>query len=797
MLTNYLKIALRNLSRNKGQSSINITGLAIGMACSMLIFLFVRREVSYDRFHEKADRIYRVTYDEVNTPARRHLATVSPPMAPALVETYPEIVNAVRLRDSDRQLFARDEVRFYERDFFYADSSFFDVFTFPLATGNPETALVAAHSIVLTQETARKYFGDENPMGQVITMNDEIDLTVTGILEPIPPNSHLQFAFLLSFPTFRVPLGYPVTLESWGWISFHTYVALAESADAPAVEAKLPDFIRTHFDEERARNVRLRLQPVTEIYLGEPKHPEMASGSVAYVYGLSGIAVLILLLACFNFMNLSTAHSIRRSKEVSVRKVLGAQKLHLIKQFLGESILTSLISLVFALLLVDGFAKGMNRLIGLELSLEFDHYLTILPMFLGVALLVGMIAGSYPALVLSSFQPAGGLKGLDHLGWSGSTFRRTLVVLQFAIAIALITGSVIVTRQMDFVRSKELGFQQEGVITLHGPGLELLNRYPVLRETLLQNSNVVSVTKGGDMFDGDQGSVPIYPEGGNDQEVHAMNIYSLYFDFLETLDIDVLKGRAPSEAFPADSSSAIMLNRTAADIFAATVPGWDHPLDKHVRVGEIMEGRVIGVVEDFHFASLHMEIEPLVLYFPRTAIDKVFVRVQPGNVSEILASLEREWNKVVPEYPFTFTFLDTYIQQLYQSDRQFSQLIWVFSLLTILVACLGLYGLIAFVTQLRTKEIGIRKVLGASAPGIVMLLSKRFLLYILIANVVAWPLAYFGMSQWLQNFAYRIGVGPGTFVLAGVLTLLIALLTLSHQSIQAARADPVESLRYE
>ncbi len=797
MLKNYIKIALRNVRRHKVNSFINIFGLAIGLACSMLIFLFVRHEKSYDRFHEKADLIYRVTYEEVNTPAQRHLATVSPPMAAALVETYPEIVHAVRLRVPDPQLFSRGEQQFHESDFFFADSSFFDVFSFPLAQGNPETALAATHSIVLTPETARKYFGNENPMGQVVTMNHERDLTVTGVLEPIPSHTHLPFDFLISFTTFEVPPGYPVTLESWGWISFHTYVVLTEEADAAVVEAKLPDFMRTHFDEERARNVRLRLQPVTDIYLGQPKHPKIASGQVAYVYGLSGIAVLILLLACFNFMNLSTAHSMRRSKEVGVRKVLGASRSHLRRQFLGESVLIALLSLILALLLLDGLQEILNRVVGLEVALPPSDYPIMLLIFLGVALLVGMLGGSYPALVLSSFQPAGALKGQVPARLSGGTSRRTLIVLQFSIAIALIAGSIMVREQMKYVHSKELGFEKEQVIALHGPGLELLARYGALKEKLLQNPKVIRVTMNEKMFDGDQGSVPIYPEGSNDQEVYAMNIYNLHFDFLETLGIDVLEGRAPSEAFPSDSASAVMLNRTAAKIFAAAVPGWDAPIDKRVRVSNIMEGRIIGIVEDFHFASLHTEIGPLVLYFSRTPTDKVFLRVHPGNIPELLALLERDWKQIFPEHPFVFTFLDEYIHQLYLADQQFSRLVLVFSLLTIVIACLGLYGLVAFVTQLRTKEIGIRKVLGASVPGIIMLLSKRFLLYILVANLIAWPLAYFGVNQWLEGFAYRIDPGVGTFVLAGGLALLIALLTLSHQSIRAALADPVKALRYE
>lgn len=797
MIKNYLKVALRNLVQNKGNSFINIFGLAIGLASSILIFLFVRHELSYDRFHEKADRVFRVTYEEVGTTAQRHLPTVSPPVGPTLVDDYPEVASYVRLRDPHQAIFSRGDLSFYESDFFYADSAFFEVFTFPLAQGNPETALVAANSVVLTAETAQKYFGDEDPIGQVLTMNREEDLVVTGILEPLPASSQLQFDFLVSFSTFRVPFGYPVTLGSWEWVSFHTYVLLDEGANAQALEAKLPDFMRTYFNPQRADNARLRLQPLRDIYLGDLKHPSIAAGNVAYVYGLSGIAILILLLACFNFMNLATAHSIKRGKEVSLRKVLGARRSNLVRQFLGESILLTLLSLILALLLVEGFTEVLPLLVGWELALMPGDYLIIAPIFLAVAGIVGLLAGSYPALVLSAFQPVKVLKGTVAPARSGRGFRGALVVLQFTIAVTLITASLIVARQMDFIREKELGFDEEHVLALHMLGDELLHRYPIIRDHLLQNPNVISVTKGGDMFDGDQGSVPIRVEGQAEEDARPMNIYGLHYDFVETLGLDVLQGRGPSDAFPSDSADAIMLNQAAADLLAATVPGWEDPIGKQLEVGSISEGQVIGVVKDFHFASLHTEIAPLVLYFPRTAVNTVFLRVAPGTATDLLASLEHDWQQVAPDLPFDYTFLDAHIQNLYEADQKFSRLVSVFSLLTILVACLGLYGLVAFVTQLRTKEVGIRKVLGASVPAVVAMLSKPFMWYVVVANVAAWPLAYFGMQAWLEGFAYRVELGLGVFLLAGFLVLSISLLTVSFQSVKAALADPVRSLRHE
>ena len=794
MLANHLKLAIRNLRRQKFYAALNIVGLAIGLACAIVVALFVAGELSYDRFHAKADRIHRITYDESDSPSGRHLATVSPPMGLALVDTYPEIVQSVRLRDSGREVFSHGERRFYEADFFYADSTFFDVFSFPLAKGDSKTALSDVNTVVVSQSTAERYFGDEDPIGGTLRMNDEVDLTVTGVLGPPPGKSHLQFDFLISFSTFRVPFGYPVTLDDWGWISFHTYVLLAEGAEASRVEAKLPAFVETHFDERRAEVARLRLQPVTDIYLGRPKHPEMAAGSRAYLYGLSGAGILMLLLACFNFANLSTVQSIRRSKEVGMRKALGAQRGELIRQYLSESVLTALFALVLALLLAElGLAAG-NRWLDLQVA-----YSTVdaLPAFIGIAILTGLLAGCYPAVVLSGYRPVHVFKGGSPSGLRGGKVRDGLVVLQFAIAIVLVAGTAVIAKQMDYVGSMDLGFDEEGVIALHMPGDALLARYDLIEQQLSKNPHVVSVTKSDNMFDGEQGSVPIYAEGAGEEDVQAMPIYSMYFDFFETMGIEIVEGRGPSRAVATDSAAAIVINQKAADVLAAAVPGWDQPLGKSLRVFDIVEGRVIGIAENFHFASLHAGIEPLILYFPRTATDKVLVRVAPGDARTILASLERDWQAVAPDFPFTYRFLDEHIEAMYHTDRRFSRLLGLFAALTVLVACMGLYGLTAFAARLRAREISIRKVLGASVPSVVAMLSRRMMIFGMMANVIAWPLAYVGIRGWLDNFAYHIEPGIGVFAAAGMATVGVALVTVSYESFRAALANPAESLRQE
>lgn len=798
MLRNYLTTTLRNLRSRPGFTFINVVGLAVGLASCLLIVLFVRAELSVDRFHEAGDRVFRVTYEEIDTPAMRHLPTISPPMGPALAAEYPEIETFLRLRDSDRHLLAVGEKQFYESQFLYADSTFFELFTFPLAQGDPATALDAPNAIVLTAATAKKYFGDANPMGQTMTFDDERRFTVTGVLAPSPGPSHLDFDFLLSFSTFEVPRGYPVTLESWQWISFYTYVRLRPGTNPEAVEAKLPVFMQRHFDAERAQEVRLRLQPVADIYLGTPTDPFFRSGNSAYVYGLSGVAVLILLVAGFNYTNLSVAYSLHRAREAAVRKALGARRSDLVMQFLGEAVLLALLALVLALGLARGALPLFGSWFGSGVTMTLGDVLTWGPVVVTAAVLVGAIAGLYPALIAARFEPTRVLKGTRGGSGSSSTVRTTLVVLQFTIAIALIAGSVVVTRQMQFVRAKELGFDEEQIVALHMRGEDLRTRYPALKGRLRQNPDVVSVTQSGHLLDGRGGSVPIFPEGqGEDDDVRTMHIYGVHYDFFRTLGIDVVQGRAFSKAFPSDSTGGIMLNEAAARYFAGTTPGWNDPLGKQLRVSDIIEGRVLGVTEDFHFASLHAPIQPLVMYIPPTVMEHVLVRVRPGNASDVLASLRADWTSVAPDVPFDYTFLDDRIQQLYQADQRFFRLVVAFAGLALLLACLGFYGLVAFVTQLRTKEVGIRKVLGASVPGLVVRLATPFLRHVALAVVLASPLAYLAMQAWLSNFAYHVEMGPWVFVGAGAATLAIALLTTSRHALRTALLDPARTLRSE
>lgn len=790
MLRNYLKVAFRNLLKNKTHSLINILGLAVGLASCMFIALFIRNQLSYDDFHEKADRIYRVTHDERGLiEGGRYMATVGPQVAPALAVEYPEVERGVRFRFTNPTVMEAGDRRFYEKGVVYTDSTLFDVFTFPLRLGDKKTALDAPNTVVLTQEMAVKYFGDRDPLGETIRMDGE-PLTVTGVFEPIPDRSHLHFDFAVSFSTFRVPRGYPVTLDDWGWISFHNYILLDESVDPAALEAKFPAFIAKHWTPEEASRFKWRLQPLRDVYMGEIQDSNVASGNMAYVYGLGAVGVLILLLACFNFMNLSMARSIERGKEAGIRKVLGAHRGNLLRQFLSEPVLLAVISFVAALVIVRislGFVRGT---LGFSVDVGPSEYRFIFPIFFAVAIVAGLLAGSYPALVISAFQPARVLKGRLQNSASAASLRKVLVILQFSITIALIAVTVIVARQMHYVGHRDLGFDRESVVILHIPHEDSAERYPRIRERLMRDPEVVAVSGAGDLLDGDNGSVPVYKEDTPADRGLPMNIYGVSFDFFETLGIDLVEGRTFEEEFPTDTSEAIVINRAAARML-----GWDDPVGQRLRVFDLVDGRVIGVVDDFNFASLHNRIEPLALFYS-PLLEHVYVRVRPGNWSETLASLESDWREISPDLPFNYTMLDSNIEQLYAADRRFSRLITTFCLLTIVVACLGLYGLIASLTAQRTQEIGIRKVLGASVTSILALLSRQLLLLVAAANVIAWPLAYLFSNRWLEDFAYRIPIGPWSFLAAGILALTVAALTMWMQTYRAAAANPVDAIRY-
>lgn len=794
MLNNYFKIALRNLFKHKVNTFINIFGLGIAILCSMVIFLFVQKELTYDNFHDHKDEIYRLTLEEINRPGARHFATTSPPMGPALVESFPEIEQSVRFRFPDSNILSTGDRHFYEYNLAYADSTILSIFDFPLAQGDPSTALKNLNSVILTRQMAKKYFGNKNPMGESLLLDNRIPLTVTGIFEDITNNTHLNFDFIVSFDSFKVPRGYPVTLESWGWVSFYTYLKLSENASPDKFSAKLREFLITHMGEDIGSDRILHLQPLEDIYLASSltnASEDMRVGNQVYVFGLSAVAFFLLLIACFNYVNLTTAQAIRRSKEVGIRKTLGAGRSSLTMQFILESVLLTLFSTGLALMALEPAINASSVFLGLNLDLNPMEYLYLLPILIGSSLLIGILAGFYPSFMISRYQPSKALKGVQNTKTSNFSLRKVMVVSQFAIAIILIAGSLIIRTQVQFIQQKDLGYNEEQVMVLQLNGEILNRRFPVIKNDLEQNPYVLDVSIGGGLLDGRNGTVPVYSPG-EDPEGYPMNIYGVHFNYFETMNINIVQGRSFNPSFTTDSANGIVINQSAAKAL-----GWDNPVGKEMQVSDIMEGYVIGVAEDFHFASLHRQIQPLVMYIPPTNMENIFVRVRPGNLSQTIASIRESWSSVVPDFPFSFVFLDEHLQQLYQTDRQFLNILTVFTILTILIACMGLYGLINYIIQQRNKEIGVRKILGATVSQVTWLLSGDFTKLVIIAFLISIPVSYLLMQSWLQQFAYRISIPWWIFPTAGILSLVIAYGTISYQTLRAAITNPADTLRSE
>ena len=794
MFRNYFKVALRNLGKDRISSLINILGLTIGFASTFFILLFVYHELQVDNSFEDGDRVYRITNDE--RPFResgRYLATVAPPFAPTLAEEYPEVEAAVRIRYADNVIFNYKNSQFYEDRAIYVDSDFFKLFSFPLSKGDPNTAFTAPNSVVLTPSMAQKYFGTADPLGQSILMNDEIPLQVTGVLQNDLKRTHLEFDFLISFSTFKVPFGYPVTLESWGWISFHTYVLLQDGVNPIAFNEKLATFAKKHAFADRPIRSVFELQPLKDVYFHSADMMNTESfkrGNLNYTYGLLIVALLILLIAGFNFMNISTARSVKRTKEVGVRKVLGAKRGNLVIQFIGEALVVSLISLFAAILLFEVLRNSLFSYLQWSFDFQYQDYLLMLPVLLALTLILGVLSSFYPAVFLSGLHPLNIFRGMIKSGFSQLAIRKALVVVQFAITVCLIICSLGVTRQMNFIRDKNVGYDKAGVVSLKMQTDDYIQRYKVAQKLFMQNPRILSVSAG-DVMNGDYGSVPMTPAGA--EEGIAMNLLGGYFNYFTTLGIEVLEGRDFSSAHSIDTATGIIINEAALKVF-----GWEDPIGQKLQVNTNIDGEVIGVVKDFHFNSLHDPIDPIVTVVPRTHMENIILRIDKNNnMEQLIASLKRDWQRIAPELPFQFAFLDDNLNLRYQADQQFSRLINFFSLLAIMIAGMGLYGMIAIIASYRIKEIGIRKILGASVMNIYVLLARNFLLLVCVANLIAVPIAWWFIQKWLEEFAYHTDIHFFVFLAAIIISLGIAILSLSYQVIKSAMENPINAIRKE
>jgi len=817
MFANYLKVAFRNLLKHRLYALINIGGLAIGLACAILIFLWVRDETGYDRFHAHAEVLYRVNWDFKFRGNEGIGPGTPPPLAATLTENLPEVKAAARLR-SMRNAIVRAEDKFFDEDgVMAADSNFFDLFSFSLLAGNASTALKEPNSVVLTQDIAAKLFGSDSPLGKILLIDEERRdyygtyqnlFRVTGIVQNPPPNSHLQFSMITSMTS------YPEVAWrnfSWVWMQMATYVKLQEGAIPAAIDAKIHALVRQYvtaaskrggFDYDELIKSGGRwdfvLQPMTDIYLGSATIGNRLGpiGNRTQVYLFSVIAVFILGIACINFMNLATARSASRAREIGVRKVLGSQRRTLLVQFLVESMLFSFLAMPVALFLVELSLGPFNRLAGKLLEFNLLDPLWLPGALFLLAVMVGLVSGSYPGLYLSSIRPAQAVKGPFTSPTRGRRLRNFLVATQFAMTIGLIACTLLVKQQMDFVRQADLGFERRGVIVISNKNNRLGSKPETFREALMNHPQVLSasLSTGVPPNSGFQDS---YRMEGKGDEKFQLTSYLTDEHFLSTLGISIIKGRGFSKGF-ADSSNVI-LNEAAVEFF-----GVSDPIGKTIAYpgGGNTKYRVIGVMKDFNFWSLYSPIEPFALFHTSSKSYMIpesylVVRVRPDDLDGAIRRLESEWKSFVSATPFEYTFLDESLHAEYRSAYRLGQVFLIFAALTILIACVGLFGLAAFATERRTKEIGIRKVLGASVSSVVSLLSKDFLKLVLAANVIAWPVAYVVMNNWLQDFAYRIEIGWRVFALAGTLALFIALLTVSAQAIKAALANPVEALRYE
>jgi putative ABC transport system permease protein len=807
MLKNYFKIALRNLLRHKGFSAINIFGLAIGMATCLMITLFVQNELSYDRFNKKSGQMVRVIFKVTMQGDNLSEANVMPPVAQTLKAEYPEVLEATRLRPNGYPTIVYGDKSFKEDAFTFVDSNFFQVFTLPLIKGDAKTALLQPFTLVITQAVATKYFGKEDPIGKIVTLaKNNARYKVTGVIDKVPVTSHFQFDIFASMAGLE-----EARSGSWMSSNFFTYLVLQDGYNYKKLEAKLPQVMEKYLSPQMSKGmgmtvedfrkkgntIGLFLQPVTDIHL----HPETPNdltpaGDIRYVYIFGAIALFMLLIACINFMNLSTAGASSRAKEVGIRKVMGSMKSQLVRQFLLESILLTLIALVLAVCIVYFTLPLFNQLSGKTLTLQFSDNPWVLPIFVLLGLLTSFLAGSYPAFFLSSFNPIAVLKGRFSSGKKGSVgLRSSLVVFQFFISITLIISTTVVYKQLSYIQHKKLGYDKDQVLIL--PQISALgNKEEVFKQQLLHNPQIVNVSTSSYLPAGPSynNNFFIYPETNSNLLIKSLR-YDIDENYIPTLGMEIVAGRNFSKEYGTDSSAAV-INETAAKAL-----GWDKNAIGHIITNSNNNGnranyRVIGVVKDFHFRSLHEKISPLVMVLG-DSWGNIIVKAKTKDIAGLLTTLKKEWTALTAETPFTYSFMDDRLNNTYKAEQKVALILGIFAGLTIFVACLGLFGLAMFTAEQRRKEMGVRKVLGASVLQIVTLLSIDFLQLVLIASVISFPLAWWAMNKWLQDFAYRIDIGWMAFAIAGIGTAIIALLTVSYQAIKAAVANPVKSLRTE
>lgn len=798
MLRNYLRVAVRNLLKNRVFSFINIVGLAVGMAGSLLILYYVANQLSYESMHENRSHIYRVSIEFGSGTSTIKLAGAFPALGPAAATELPDVKASVRFRNDGNAIITANEKEYKESNFFFSDSNVFSVFTFPLMAGNSSTALNDPSSIVISENLARKYFGSTDVIGRRLTYDKKYDFVVSGVMRNVPANTMIRCELIAPYSRALEIQSPPLPWLQWG--QDFTYLYLNDAASLENVKSELEKIYLKNTNKLMASMMHFRLIPISDVYFKSDMMGELApTGNITTVYLLSSVAVLLLLIACLNFINLSTARSLRRSKEVGLRKTFGANRSSLVLQFFGESLFVSMLALLLSLIVYEAVYPVLYDYFGMSVSNSPVLSLNFIIVLFSTMLFVGLVAGIYPALFLSKYKPVESLKGQNTSGSSGAALRKGLVTTQFAVTTILIIGTMAIYRQLNFMRNSNLGFNKENVLVVDYPisDKNAAAKYSVVKEAFLSIPGVIDVS-GSYSLPGiankETQSVQLKGKTGTDFVMFQAD--GVDYDYVQTLGLELIKGRNFSEKFVSDSTNAIILNETAVrdldlkDPIGAEVyiPGGNNTQRL---------AKVIGVIRDFHLSSFHNKIEPMFLYINPARYFNIALKMNAVSVGTILPMLEGRWKTILPGKDFSYSFLDQAYNNLYQSDQKTGSLFSIFASLSIVVACMGLFGLVAYTVEVRTKEIGVRKVLGAGLRNIALLLSKDFLKWVLISNLIAWPLAYYLISKWLEGFAYRTDVGPAVFVFAMVLTLLIAALTISLQAIKAARTDPARSLRYE
>ncbi len=803
MLKNYIITALRNLSRNRLFTLINILGLAIGLACFTLIVLYVKNELSYDRHHPHADNIYRLILTGTLGGNDFNAAVTGGVLGELVQEEVPEVINHTTVYRSARSiLFRYGEQSFYQDRVFYADSGFFKIFSYEFLAGDPATALDHPNSVVLTDVLARKIFGNENPVGRVLEWNNTDQMVVRGVVKTGSHRSHLQFDALASLNTFRNNQRmWPFVNSLWTFTT-HNYVQTAEGVSAETLRSKMLPVKESHMREamdEYGMNLDIVPQPITRIHLHSHLVHELDdNGDISRIYIFSAIALLILLVACINFVNLSTAKSTRRAREMGVRKVFGAHRSMLFRQLMSESVIWALISMVLALMFVEIFLPLFNNLAGISFGKSWLADWKFLLMLLGVTLAAGVVSGIYPALVLSSYSPIRVLRSSTFKGTtSRSWFRNIMVVIQFAISIFLIFSTIVIDRQLRYIENKDLGINEQDILVAPIRDRSMMRDYDQLKGELMNIPGVTGVTASSTYLGNYEHRRGYYTEGETRKNITMYRNIQVDYNYLDMFQTRIVEGRNFSDNRKFDST-AIIINQAMARKM-----GWDQPLGKRIympdddpEVGDV-QFRVIGVVKDFNYASLHLPVEPLLINVDENFFRYLNIRIDHQAIAATLPLLEEKWNERSPRHPFDYFFIDTRFQNFYAAETKMSSLFSYFSVLALLIAAMGLFGLALYATEQRTREIGIRKVFGGSVGRILRMLLREFLQWVLIANLIAWPLAWFFMHNWLGNFAYRSTITWWVFLLSAAASLVIAVITVSWQSIRTARQNPVKSLRYE